>query len=140
MKREDAEEFTQSLGQILGGTWRQIAWADRQGIPKVMGYENTRDWVKEELGGYVQLSMEDRREAVLELTEDGLSTREAAGVLGVGKSTVAEDLAVQNRTDANNEPAELLEPEGKAVQDRTDDEESPEGPDAAFRLGAQCLT
>ncbi len=30
MKREDAEEFTQSLGQILGGTWRQIAWAKSQ--------------------------------------------------------------------------------------------------------------
>jgi len=98
MKREDAEEFTQSLGQIMGGSWRQIAWAQKQGIPKALGL-TTDQWVRQRLGGYVKLSIEERREAALELASEGASTREIAGVLGVGHVTAARDLAVTNVTD-----------------------------------------
>ncbi len=44
------------------------------------------------------MSIPERREAVAELTDNGMSTRDIGEVLGVGKSTVAEDVAVQNRT------------------------------------------
>ena len=64
---EDAEEYTQSLGQIVGGSWRQIAWASRLGIPEALGL-STEDWVQQRLGGYVRLSVSERREAVKELT------------------------------------------------------------------------
>jgi hypothetical protein len=33
MSREAAEEYTQSLGQIGSGFWRQIVWADKEGVP-----------------------------------------------------------------------------------------------------------
>jgi len=56
MNRDDAEEFTQSLGKIIGGGWRQIAWADRMGIPEALGL-STQDWVERRLGGYVRLSV-----------------------------------------------------------------------------------
>lgn len=98
MSPEDAEEYTQSLGQIVAGSWRQIAWARRQGVPEALGL-TTEQWVKERLGGYVSLAIPERREAVRELLApveeggEGLSTREAASVLGVSKSTVADDAA-----------------------------------------------
>jgi hypothetical protein len=41
----------QSLGQIAAGSWRQIAWAQKQGIPKLLGL-STEDWAKQRLGGY----------------------------------------------------------------------------------------
>jgi hypothetical protein len=44
------------------------------------------------LGGYIRLSIEERREAVAELTEgEGLSNRETADVLGVDSATVDRD-------------------------------------------------
>ena len=69
MKPADAEEFTQSLGQIFSGSWRQIAWAQKQGIPKALGL-TTEQWVRDRLGGYVKMSIEDRREAVAKLTDE----------------------------------------------------------------------
>lgn len=97
MSPEDAEEYTQSLGMITTGVWRQIAWAQRQGVPDAMGL-TTEQWVRTHLGGYQRLPIEERREAVQELTapEDeggmGLSQRKAGEVLGVGKGTVQRDL------------------------------------------------
>lgn len=41
---------------------------------------------------YVRLRVAERREAVLELIKEGMSQRQAAKVLGVGKTTVARDL------------------------------------------------
>jgi hypothetical protein len=66
MNKQDAEEYTQSLGQIVAGSWRQIAWAQKQGIPGLLGLA-TEEWAKQRLGGYIRLSIEERREAVLEL-------------------------------------------------------------------------
>lgn len=90
LSREEAEEYTQALGQVVAGGWRQVALGRRLGVPEALGL-TTREWVDQRLGGYVRLSIEDRREAVKELTEDGLTTREAASVLGVDQSTVVRD-------------------------------------------------
>jgi phage N-6-adenine-methyltransferase len=96
--RTDAEEYTQSLGQIVGGAWRQIAWAQRMGIPAALGL-TVGQWVDERLGGYVRLSVSERHEASRELTAPpesggyGMSQREAAGVLGVDPATVNRDVA-----------------------------------------------
>lgn len=94
---EDAEEYTQSLGQVVGGAWRQIAWASRMGIPEALGL-STQDWVEQRLGGYVRLSVSERREAVRELTAplddggQGMTGSQAADVLGVSDETVYRDL------------------------------------------------
>lgn len=91
MTPDDAEEFTASLGSIMGGAWRQIAWADAQGIPDALGL-TTREWVETRLGGYVRLTVGERREAAAELTAEGLTQREVADVLGVDQKTVSNDL------------------------------------------------
>lgn len=104
MNREDAEEFTQSLGQIQGGAWRAVALAVRLGVPASLGLGVT-DWVTERLGGYVKLSAGERREAVAELTGDGMSLREIGEVLGVSPMTALRDRA-EPVTNVTNEPAE----------------------------------
>lgn len=93
MTRDDAEEYTQALGQVVAGGWRQVALGRRLGVPQALGL-SVEEWVQGRLGGYVRLSIPERREAVKELTTpienggSGLSMREAAEVLGIGKSTV----------------------------------------------------
>lgn len=139
MDRTDAEEYTQSLGQIVGGAWRQIAWASKMGIPAALGL-TTGQWVDERLGGYVRLSVSDRHEASRELTAPpehggyGMSQREAADVLGVSPGTVNADLnpGVQNRTPAPDGYGADLGAPGPAVQNRTPEppgEPEPEDPD-----------
>jgi hypothetical protein len=105
MNADDAEDFTQSLGLISGGLWRQIAWADRQGIPAALGFPNTREWVGQRLG-YQKLEPAERREAVAELTDEGMSQRKIADVIGVGQSTVDRD----QKHDPNGSP-EAEEPQ-----------------------------
>lgn len=96
MNPEDAEEYTQALGQIGGGFWRQILLAQRMGVPEALGM-STREWVDERLGGYVRLSIPERREAAKELTlQEGLSTRQVADVLGIRHTTVERDLSGTN--------------------------------------------
>jgi hypothetical protein len=84
-----AEEYTQALGQVISGSWRRIARAKKLGIPQALGL-SLEDWVMSRLGGYVRLSVADRREAVKELTDQDLSTREIGNILGVSQpKTVA---------------------------------------------------
>src|SRR6266567_579404 len=123
MTPEDAEEYTQSLGQILGGSWRQIHWAAQQGIPEVLGL-STEEWVATRLGGYTRLAVSERREAAAELSNEGLSQREIGEVLGVGKSTVDRDLKP-----ALNGALELDQLEEPQVT------KSPEHPPAPFGAG-----
>ena len=103
MKREDAEEFTQSLGQIVGGSWRQIELAKTLGVPEALGL-STEEWVQQRLHGYIRMSVPDRREAVRNLTANGRSTREVAEIIGTSHVTVAED--VKNLTAATRKAGE----------------------------------
>jgi hypothetical protein len=101
VKRDDAEEFTQALGQIAAGSYRQIALAMRLGVPQALGL-SLPEWVNGRLGGYIKLSMGDRHKAVQELTAPeengglGLSKRQAAIVLGVDEITVRRDQPATN--------------------------------------------
>lgn len=103
MNRDDAEEYTQSLGQIVAGSWRQIALAKRLGVPKALGL-STEQWVNDRLNGYVKLSIAERRAAVAELTGEGMSQRQVGEILGVDPATVNRDVA--NATSRNDNPAE----------------------------------
>jgi hypothetical protein len=110
---DEAEEYTQSLAQIMGGGWRQVLWAQQQGIPKALGL-STEDWVAR-LGGYIKLSVPERREAHKELTRPrdeggaGLTQREAAEVTGADQATVSRDLKPD--ADASPEPEPEAEPQ-----------------------------
>jgi 16S rRNA G966 N2-methylase RsmD len=130
MERDDAEEFTQSLGQIVGGSVRQILLADRLGVPKALGYARLEDWVNDRLGGYAKLPVSDRRETVAELKAEGLSNRKIAEVLGVDERTVRNDLSAENSAAclevAEGEPdrsAENSAPATRAARTRTAHEE-----------------
>jgi phage N-6-adenine-methyltransferase len=105
---DDAEEFTAALGQIFAGSWRQIAVADRMGVPTALGL-STREWVEKRLGGYVRLSLPERREAVLELVNAGMTQREVADVLGVGVGTVNRDVP-NGTTGLDLAPSDQQEP------------------------------
>lgn len=102
---DEATEYTESLAQIFAGSWRQIFLAEKIGVPKACGL-TTQQWVEERLGGYVRLSIPDRREAGAELAEEGLSNVEAAEVLGVSDETVRRDKAATNVESAATEPIE----------------------------------
>lgn len=101
---ETAREYSESLGQIGAGWWRQVAWAHRQGIPAALGM-TTREWVQEFVGGWQRLPIGDRREAALELTSgpDPLSQRAAAEVLGVDHETVRHDLANSRQNEPDDD-------------------------------------
>lgn len=114
ISRQDAEEYTQSLGQITAGAWRQIALASRLGVPEALGL-STREWVDQRLGGYVRLSISERREAVGELTAERVPTREIGEVLGVDQRTVQRDVATRAASELEPEP----EPEVAAPAEPT---------------------
>ena len=104
MNADDAEEYTQALAQVGGGWWRQIALAQRLGVPEQLGYESTRDWVEERLGHYPKIPVPERREAVAELAAEGRSQREIGDVLGVDQATVHRDLKPAPVADASASP------------------------------------
>lgn len=87
---DDAREFSENLAQIGQGWYRQIAWAFRMEIPAMLGL-GRREWA-EQFHGYLKLPIPERREAVAELAAEGMSHREIADALGIGKATVTRDL------------------------------------------------
>ena len=106
----DAEEYTQALGQVCAGGYRQVALGERLGVPKALGL-TTEEWVEDRLGGYVRLSIPERRQAVAELSEEGMSTREIGDVLGVDHSTVVRDAGANAPDEPEDEPEDWDEPE-----------------------------
>lgn len=52
---------------------------------------STEEWVKQRLGGYVKYSVAERKQAVIELTEQGYSQRKITEVLGVDRETLRTD-------------------------------------------------
>ena len=97
MKKEDAEELTQALGQTLGGSWRTLERYREMGVAEALGV-SMEEWVQR-IGGYTRMSIPARREAVKELAAKGNSTREIAEVIGTSHTTVERDLAGTNVPD-----------------------------------------
>ena len=102
MKPEDAEEYTQALGQVVAGGWRQVALGERLGVPKALGL-TTREWVEGRLGGYVRQGVTERASAAKELAAEGFHDHEIAEVLGVGESTVQRDLRASDDAEDHGE-------------------------------------
>jgi hypothetical protein len=107
MTPEEAQEYTESLGQIFTGSYRQIAWAIQQGVPRALGLP-VQEWGKR-LEGRIKLGIEERQAAARELADEGFSQREIGTALGVDAATVNRDL--QPVADATPEPDDLLEDE-----------------------------
>jgi hypothetical protein len=141
MNSEDAEEWTQSLGQILGGSWRQIHLAQKLGVPKALGL-SLEEWVKTRLGAYARLPVEERKEAVKELASEGTPQREIAKVLGVAHTTVQRDSGT-NVPPKNDPPKEEKKDSGTNVptnQKPSESEQRKAEMAAAEKLSQEFLT
>lgn len=141
LTKEDAEQLTQGAAKVFGGQYQQLAVLRSRGVHKLLGFDDFSEYVHKRIGGYVRMSIEERRQAAKELAEQGMSTREIAGVLGTHHSTVAEDLKyVGNPTDeasgASPEAKNSGEPVGNPTDDDVladDDDPEPVNPVAAKR-------
>ena len=111
---DDAEEYTQALGQVVAGGYRQVALGERLGVPNALGL-TTEDWVRRRLGGYVRMSIPERKDAVAELTAEGMSSPQIAAVLGVSDQTVLNDRNASKNLEAKPTP----EPETSAANDES---------------------
>ena len=110
MTPEDAREYSESLAQIGHGWWRQLGWAVRQGVHAALGISR-EEW-REQYYGHLQISTDQRPDAVAELTAEGMSNRAIADVLGVDESTVRED----KKPAGNPAPESTDPPESLAVE------------------------
>ena len=92
-KAERAQEFSESLGLIADGFWRQLAWAVESDVPKDMGL-SVPEWI-DRYRPPVQLEPAHRKAAAQELKESNpsLSNRAIAAILNVSAPTIAADLA-----------------------------------------------
>jgi transposase len=52
----------------------------------------TEEWVKQTMGGYAKLALEDRLDSVKNLTEAGYSQQLTAEIIGVSRVTVNKDV------------------------------------------------
>ncbi len=118
MKQAEAEEFTAALGQVMGGGYRLILHAQRQGVPEALDM-TLDEWVKRHLGGYVRMSIDERREAAKELAEEGMSQRDIGNVLGISNATVSRALGVTNVTPSEKEPSKTGSNEPTSVTNVT---------------------
>jgi phage N-6-adenine-methyltransferase len=85
---EDAREWTDSLNQSGEAWFRQVALGVKKGIPEILGISRS-EWCEQ---FKVTMRGQERKEAALELKEEGFSNRAIADVLGVDAETVNRDL------------------------------------------------
>lgn len=116
---DDAREYSESLGRITEGWWRLLAWSFRQGIPESL--DMTRKEWAETYHGYLKLPIPERREAVAELTAEGLNNSEIADALGVAEPTVRRDKASDSSNDESTD-SKPLDTEGQLASDSSNDE------------------
>jgi phage N-6-adenine-methyltransferase len=133
VKREDAEEFTQSFVQIAGGVWRQRAWALKAGVPAALGMTD-EEWV-ESIGPAVRLSVDERKEAAKELIDDGMSQRKAALAIGVDEKTIRNDISAEKSAASNDEPAKNGHIEKEAAEKSAADNNDQSGHHLARNTG-----
>jgi N6-adenosine-specific RNA methylase IME4 len=133
ISREAAEEFTQAHAQAYGADWRLTLWAVRQGIPEALGL-SPREWA-ESVGGYIRLSIPERRDAVAELTEgEGLTNVAAAEILGVDEGTIRGDKKAISEN-SEPEPPQQIETGGAHSENSEPppEPETPALPEGRFR-------
>jgi DNA-binding CsgD family transcriptional regulator len=130
----EAEEYTRNLGQVTVGNFGLMEMAMHVlKVPQALGMEND-EWVQERLGGYVRWTVEQRQEAVAELSgepdEKGRYTRsdkQVAEILGISRNTVKRDREVLGiRTSKPQIEAAKPEKGTSKAQKRTIAEKRPE--------------
>jgi histone H3/H4 len=110
VKKEDAEEFTRSLGQIVGGAWRQINLAERLGVPRALRL-STKEWVNERLGGYAK----EVAAQILEAKAEGLGIKAIARATGAARTTVRKVIRGSKSPLADSAIKDLASKEGSVL-------------------------
>lgn len=88
-----AAEHISTIPILVAEAWNDGDW-------EALGYSDWETYVQDEFGtSILKLDTAIRKLWVKELASQGMSTREIAPVVNVGKSTVNRDLAVPNGTD-----------------------------------------
>jgi uncharacterized protein YerC len=94
LSREEAEEYTHSLGQVTAGDYGLIDFAiNTLGVPNALNL-TTEEWVTDHLGGYIRWSVSQRRKAVAVLLAEGKSRGQISEILGISADIVSRDKAV----------------------------------------------
>lgn len=118
LTREEAEEYTKNMGQLTTANYGLVDFAIHTlGVPKALGM-TPDDWVQEKLGGYVRRSVDQRQEAVRELSGEQSpggyyerSAKEVAETLGISPATVERDRTVIEAQQARAGSAPQIEAE-----------------------------
>lgn len=124
MKPDEAEEYTQALGQVVAGGWRQIALGQRLGVPQALKL-SVDAWVKQRLGGYIKYSVEERKQAVAELTAEGYSERQIKASVGIDRETVRKAQGKPGRKSTKAQSKTPAKQETLGRKPTTDDEDDP---------------
>ena len=98
---ERAKQGRNTLVQAMIELWQHSDW-----IP--LGYDNWLDLCDHGIGLRIEFTKADRVAAVEQMTQAGVSTRDQAAALMVGKSTVERD-----RQLSQNGPVEIIGADGK---------------------------
>lgn len=104
LTKEDAEEFVQSAAQHGTAQFRQVALAKKMEVHVALGI-SLEELVIRMFGGYMKLSITERREAVKELAAQGYTNVDIAKITGVSDETVRRDKAT-NVVDAKPDQAQ----------------------------------
>lgn len=89
---DEARELTDKIRHHFDAAAPLIAHAYQGRIWFALGYADWHEYLTGEFGGPLRLGREERKAAVLDLRQEGLSTRAIGDALGVHHDTVASDL------------------------------------------------
>jgi DNA-binding CsgD family transcriptional regulator len=110
LSRDEATEYSKNIGQVATGNYGLIDFAIHTlGVPQALGI-SPDEWIQE-LGGYVRWNIDQRRQAVKELTEAGRTSSEIGAVLGIGETTVKEDKAAIRVSEVVDAPSRAADDE-----------------------------
>ena len=112
LSEDEAREYSASLGKAATGNWELMDFAIHTlRVPESLDMD-AGQWV-ESIGGYVRMSIEQRRDAVQALLADGKGNAEISRILGIGEWTVMRDKQVIEAAIASQQAA--IEPGTPAI-------------------------
>lgn len=143
MDKEEALRLTEKIRLTIEGINDRLdrlaeyaakAYAGRIWVP--LGYGSWQEYVSRELP-QLRLARDERRELVVQLAEEGLSTRAIAPVVGAGQMTVVRDLAATEPNDSVDEPRRVVGIDGRTrtYQPRDPEPEQEEDLEALYNQG-----
>jgi len=106
MTADDAAEWSEAIGQVNTGGWRQVVLAVKMGVPQELGLEPA-EWAAKYMPELGRVPRKELPEAAKELTDAGLTQREAGAVLGVGQRTIGRAIQPDDESEPNDSDPEL---------------------------------